>query len=322
MDSEKPSEVKVDDCVLPMRPKLQSLRKSLVERSEREEADIVSYTEWQLSKGADTPAQVQHLELVKSEHVWGREYKVWDVHTTDGRWWVITNPTNLYSQSEMPSLDYVLSFHVGLMARVASRDSRRADSPNVDRFAAAWRRWEQAADGVDGASEAEDFQAIGMKCRECLLAFVRDAQEDIAAPEGPDKPKRADFVHWAELIADWAASGQQSKDIRAYLKQLATSTWQLVNWLTHSTNAVRSDAELVVSATNHVLGSFADALIRRESERPDRCPKCSSYQIESFYAPELEQDPPYVLVCRACGWETPQPKEDPDIAAAQPESSE
>lgn len=52
------------------------------------------------------------------------------------------------------------------------------------------------------------------------------------------------------------------------------------------------------------------ALVRRESQLPDRCPKCSSYQVRSFYTPELEQDPPYLLVCHACGWEAPQQAQD------------
>jgi hypothetical protein len=295
-----------DDCVIPTRPKPEFLRASLVERSPREEADIISYFEWQSAQAPKGPALVEHLELVKSEIVFGQEYKVWDVHATDGRWWIVTNPTNLYSQEHIPSLDFVLSLHVGLMARVVSRDSRRAKAPNIEQFAAAWRRWEQAAGAVDGAAEAEDFQSIGMKCRECLLAFVRDAQIDVSIPEGAERPKRADFVRWAELIADWAAPGSHSKDVRTYLKQLAGSTWPLVNWLTHISSAVRHDAELIVSATNQMLVSFAAALIRRESQLPDRCPKCASYQVESFYVPELEEDPPYVLVCNACGWEAPQ----------------
>jgi hypothetical protein len=304
------------DCVIPTRPKPEFLRASLAESSPKEEAEIASYFEWQSSKDPQGPATVEHLELIKSEYVFGQEYKVWDVHATGGRWWVVTNPTNLYSQEHIPSLDFVLSFHVGLMARVQSRDWRRAKGPNVERFAAAWRRWEQAASAVDRAAEAEDFQAIGMKCRECLLAFVRDTQIDVSLREGAQKPKRSDFVEWADLIADWAVPGSHSKDIRAYLKQLAGSTWPLVNWLTHTSSAARNDAELIVSATSHILDSFAAALVRRESQLPDRCPKCSSYQVQSFYTPELEQDPPYLLVCHACGWEAPQQAQNSPIEAS------
>jgi len=274
-----------------------------LESSPREEAEVVNYFERQSSKDAKGPARVQHLELVKSEVVFGREYKVWDIHATDGRWWVVTNPTNLYSQEHIPSLDFVLTVHVGLMARVASRDARRARSSNRERFASAWRRWEQAAEAVDVAAEAEDYQAIGMKCRECLLMLVREARRGIPLPEGTEAPKGGDFVHWTALIADWAAPGPHSKDVRTHLKRLAESTWPLVNWLTHASSAARFDAELIVSATNQVLTSFTAALVRHESGQPDRCPKCSSYQVRIFYVPELEQDPPYIVACSACGWE-------------------
>jgi hypothetical protein len=299
------TDAKTPGCVLPSKPSDGSLRETLLGRSERDEANIIEYVEWQLSKGRDTPVAVQHAEIVKAERVFGRDHKVWDAYTTDGRWWVITNPTNLYSQVEFPSLDYTLSFHIGLTARLAHRDHRKPATPNSDRFAGAWRRWQQASRAIDEAHEAEDFQAVGMKCRECLLTFARGAQSDIETPPVAERPKRGDFTGWAELIADWAAPGEQSKDIRRYLKQLAASTWQLVNWLTHARNAIFVDAELVVSATEHLLSSFADAIVRRESGRPDRCPKCSSYQLDSYYAPELDRDPSYMLVCRECEWEAP-----------------
>jgi hypothetical protein len=123
-------------------------------------------------------------------------------------------------------------------------------------------------------------------------------------PPGVEKPKGADFIKWAALMAEWAAPGGSAEHIRGYLKQLAAPTWQLVNWLTHATNASVHEAEFCVSATNNLLSALSDAVIRRESERPDRCPKCSSYQLQSFYEPDLDLEPPYVTVCKACGWES------------------
>jgi predicted Zn-ribbon and HTH transcriptional regulator len=238
-------------------------------------------------------------------------HKVWDVHATDGRWWVITEPTNLYSQNHFPSLDYTLSFHIGLMARVAARASRKARGKNSELFAAAFGRWEQAAEAIDQAKEAEDFQAVGMKCRECLLAFARIAQKDISGSEaGSSLPKRGDFVHWAELIAEHAAGGPHARDLRKYLKAGANNTWQLVNWLTHTANAIRHDAELVVEATSHLLECFTGVFVRHDSKTPGRCPNCSSYQLESYYVPEAEEDPPYILVCMACHWEGSAAKEE------------
>jgi hypothetical protein len=64
--------------------------------------------------------KVQYAERIMSEHVVGNDYDCWDVHTDKDRYWVITNPTNLYSQYYFPSLDYTLSFHIGVMLRAAA----------------------------------------------------------------------------------------------------------------------------------------------------------------------------------------------------------
>ena len=103
------------DVVPPALPKA-DLHKLLFKQSEPEVQAIKDYVEWQC-RGEE---KVLHAEKVASERVLGREHDVWDVHTDKERWWVITSATNLYSQTLMPSLDYTLSFHIGLMARMAS----------------------------------------------------------------------------------------------------------------------------------------------------------------------------------------------------------
>jgi hypothetical protein len=52
----------------------------------------------------------------------GHAHDVWDVHASDGRWWVITNPTNLYSQNQFPSMDLAVTFHMGLTLRIPRGD--------------------------------------------------------------------------------------------------------------------------------------------------------------------------------------------------------
>ena len=65
--------------------------------------------------------RVLHAEKVGSEALFGRIMGCWDVTTNKGKWWVITNPTNLYSQKMFPSLDYTISFHVGVTTRMMAR---------------------------------------------------------------------------------------------------------------------------------------------------------------------------------------------------------
>ena len=106
-----------DTCVIPPELPKEQLHKLMFHHPAAETQRIRDYVEWQSQRDKE---KVLHAEKVASERVLGREYDVWDVHTdgSEGRWWVVTNPTNLYSQRLMPSMDYVLSFHIGLMMRV------------------------------------------------------------------------------------------------------------------------------------------------------------------------------------------------------------
>ena len=101
-----------------------------------------------------------------------------------------------------------------------------------------------------------------MRCRECLLQLVRALADDSMVPERQPIPKRADLVHWSELIAAHIAGGSSSAEIRGHLKVLARSAWMLVGWLTHASNARHADARIAVSATEAVLVAFGTAVHR------------------------------------------------------------
>ena len=265
---------------------------------EKDETEgIKSYVEWQSPK-----EKVTYVEKVLSERIFDRKMDAYDVHTDGERYWVITQPTNLYSQRLFPSLDYTLSFHVGVTARMMAARKSTATDEQQDRLAAAWRRWTQAAESLDSADEAEEFQAVGMRCRESLIAMVRAIAQPAMVPQGTEEPKAAAFIPWSELIADATASGASASEVRGYLKAMARSTWQLVSWLTHAGNAGHYDAEMALDATQNTLAAFSMAVIRHERGTPDRCPQCTSYRLRSIHAPELDLDTPYLTQCEVCGW--------------------
>jgi hypothetical protein len=146
-----------DDFVaLPVPP--DEMHRYMSERDPHAEGEIARYVE--LEAGDET---VQHAERVKVKCVVGDPYEIWDVVTDKNRWWVITNP-----QKDFPSFDYVLSFHIGLMMRVQSR-SQGSETSSPHPLNAVARRHEQAEQLHDRAIEPEDYQAIGMRLRECLL---------------------------------------------------------------------------------------------------------------------------------------------------------
>ena len=155
----------------------------------------------------------------------------------------------------------------------------------------------QAADALDEANEAEEFQAVGMRCRESLLQVVRALADEKMVPAGEQAPKRAAFVRWSELLADHFAGGSSAAEVRGYLKALSRSAWQLVNWVTHASNATRSDAVLALAATEAVLDALGMGSLRNMAGRHDRCPRCRSYSLVSD---DAEDGPPAVL-CESCG---------------------
>ncbi|MFJ3247885.1 hypothetical protein [Streptomyces sp. NPDC086782] len=239
------------------------------------------------------------MEKVASEMVGPARHDIWDVHCEDSRWWVVTNATYLYSQQDFKSRDVVLTFHVGLMMRMAHLQDREVPfTPEAtDLLPGSWRRWEQAFTAYDGGDEAEDFQAVGVRLRECLVSFIGETSSDDLVPDGKERPKNADFRSWSELLANRLAEGPSAAKLRSYLKKIAVETWEYVNWLTHAKNAVRIDAEIGLKAVEHLLVMFTEARLRF-GQAATRCEECGSYMVSAG-------------TCTHCDWEDPnyQPPE-------------
>ena len=58
------------------------------------------------------------------------------------------------------------------------------------------RKIVQASEAFDKADEAEEFQAVGMRCRECLLTLIRELTNEGNIVSEPDLPKTGDFIAW------------------------------------------------------------------------------------------------------------------------------
>lgn len=298
MTDESRMDIGSDDCIIPTAVQPEALEKYLLKREPFDGSDeIRSYVE---SQAPDE--KVTYLERVASERVIARDHDIWDVHTTGERYWVITNPTNLYSQRLFPSADYTLSFHVGLMARVLTRRDTRVSDESMELLPGAWRRWEQAGKALDRAHEADEFQAVGMRCRECLLTLVRELADDSIVPPGDDAPQLANFLEWSQLIANALAHGSSNSRVRGHLRSLSASGWELANWLTHARGAVRADAELVHHATHAVLVSFTIVMVRRDQGTATACPGCGSYRLIARSVSDGDAVSEVVL-CVACGWQ-------------------
>jgi hypothetical protein len=266
--------------------------------------------------------EIEHVEKLTSEYVLGQQYDVWDAHTNEGRWWVITNPVNLYSQNQIKSMDIALSFHIGLMSRMMANQpppSVRQDTWLLE----VTRRLDVAEESLDRAREVEDFQAVGMRLRETLLTLAAKLgslgyQTDADATD----LQQGNFKAWASLCAETIAAGRGAQYLRALLKTLSEKTWNYVAWLTHARSAGRSDAQIAMTAVSQTIEAFIIAVNRHQLGAPQRCPVCASYQIRAEHA----GDGGWIRVCETCGWEADaepmSPAADHDLAGEDNEAEE
>ena len=81
----------------------------------------------------------------------------------------------------------VLSFHLGLGLRIHERRRVEADEDEREFAEGAWQPYSQAVEAMNSTNDAEDFQAVGVKCREALLALARENRD---APWLGDVPTR------------------------------------------------------------------------------------------------------------------------------------
>lgn len=248
--------------------------------------------------------KVELIQKVYSEQIHSVIHEIWDVHTNLARWWVITNPINLYSQNQFPNMDLALTFHVGLSLRIPTSERQSLPERNIEPLFACWRTFEEAREALNHAAEVEDFQAIGMRCRESLITLIHLIQQLIQIPTSKCIPKASDFRAWSGIIAETVLAGSSHRNRRSLLKSSADIAWEFTNWLTHARRAHFYDADAALGVTELTLSLFTTTLIRHLRGVPDCCPSCGSQRL----SPERgfnTSDPDTIFerpVCQKCGW--------------------
>lgn len=271
----------------------------MLRATKKEREHVESYLRSQLPK-----ERLQLAQKVYSERVFAERHDIWDIHTNRSRWWVVTNPTNLYSQKQFPNMDLALTFHLGLCLRVLNGERRALPDYRVEPLAAAFRTISEAEEALSSAEETEDYQALGVRCREALLSLAHAAQPWISLPEDQERPKKSDFRAWLEMCANSTLPGPSHQERRGLLKAAGENAWKFTNWLTHAKQSHHLDAEAAIAITTLATTMLSNALIRTIRGVPDRCPACGSQRISPERGvhtsePETTYERP---VCDKCGW--------------------
>jgi len=163
------------------------------------------------------------------------------------------------------------------------------------------RRLHQAREALDQSAEAEDYRAVGMRCREALLTLVRECGK-VGRVTEETGPKLADFLGWLELIGNESLRGPRVERLRGYLKTAGRGTWELVQWLTHARAATSFDAEIGLDATINVALIMIKVMNQWITGKGWGCPACGSYQLGVRPRNNDPEEWKYEVYCEVCEW--------------------
>jgi hypothetical protein len=111
-------------------------------------------------------------------------------------------------------------------------------------------------------------------------------------------------------LIDQLLPGHSNERLRSYMKSVTESTWQLVNWLTHTRSATKTAATMAAHASDTVVGHFIALVERARFDRTEQCPTCKSRDVRSHFDPAIAPDGDYYQTCGACGWSSHPPAEE------------
>jgi hypothetical protein len=222
--------------------------------------EVASYVE------SDGDEKVSSAKPEQDFNDLGPKVTVWNVKTDKGAWWVVEGegvPMNLYPQgSYFFSSDEAHSFHMGLMARLLTREAHdpelvlRSISFGSTRFVGVRRKLHVASEALATITEPEHAQGIGLTCREVLIQLGKEILLDRELPPEEEAPKNADFKNRARLSLERLASGHENAEVRDAARRLADGAWTFASHVTHSPSSTRQDATLCITMTAAVVSLF------------------------------------------------------------------
>jgi DNA-directed RNA polymerase subunit M/transcription elongation factor TFIIS len=270
--------------------------------------EVASYVESDGEEIVSSAKPEQHFNDL------GPKVTVWNVKTDKAAWWVVEGegvPMSLYPQGAFFfSSDEAYSFHMGLMARLLTRDAHDPElvlssmSFGSTRFVGVRRKLHVASEALATITEPEHAQGIGLTCREVLIELGREILLDREVLAKEEAPKNADFKNRARLSLERLAYGRENAEVRDAARRFADGAWTFACHVTHSPSSTRQDATVCITMTAALVSLFEQLLEKvDQTEGVATCPSCNSRQVDLIDR-QVAADKPKetILNCSYCGW--------------------
>lgn len=237
----------------------------------------------------------------------GTEVNVWNVKTKGEAYWVVEGeeaPMNLYTQgANYLSADEAYSYHMGITQRL-NTDYKNSFKHIIDeipldikQLKSINRKLNMAADKLTVELEPEEFQSIGLICRESLIDLGKELSKrnpEIIKNKGI---KASDFKSIANEFITLYIPEESNSDLRNYSRKIIDIAWSYNSAIVHSPNKTYPDVKIALLFTSALVSLFENLFLKFIGfDNEFVCSECGSKKIE-FIEGENEI---FIAVCKSC----------------------
>lgn len=194
---------------------------------------------------------------------------------------------------------YVNELYAPLVQRLQKGPETPAPVPEPTGWTRVDRGIEAARTKLAVSRNEEDFQTVGLLCRETLISLAQAVYDpSIHEPLDGIKPSETDAKRMLEAYIARELSGGSNESARKHAK----AALELANTLVHKRTAVFREAALCAEATSSVLNCIAIVFGRRDPDSPDT-PRASPFLVPASNSlqhllDQINREPVYKRVDR------------------------
>lgn len=240
----------------------------------------------------------------------GTEVNVWNVKTKSEAYWVIEGeetPMNLYTQNaNYLSADEAYSYHMGITQRL-NMDYQKDFKHIIDeipldikQIKSINRKLNMAAEKLSFDLEPEEFQAIGLICRESLIELGKELSTRNPEVINGKDIKASDFKSIANEFINLYIPNECNSGLRNYSRKIVDIAWSYNSEIVHSPNKTYPDVKIALLFTSALVSLFENMFLKYMGFGNEiACKDCGSKNIELFEG----ENETIIAVCKSCNSE-------------------
>ncbi|HEY5588495.1 MAG TPA: hypothetical protein VIK86_06010, partial [Candidatus Paceibacterota bacterium] len=221
----------------------------------------------------------------------GTDVNVWNVKTNNEAYWVVEGevaPMNLYTQNaNYLSADEAYSYHMGITQRFNTNFQKNFkhiidEIPlDIKQIKSINRKLNMAAEKLSIELEPEEFQSIGLICRESLIDLGNELSKrspEIIKDKGI---KASDFKSIANEFINLYIPDESNSELRNYSRKIVDIAWSYNSAIVHSPNKTYPDVKIALLFTSALVSLFENLFLKYLGfDNEIACSECGSKNIE------------------------------------------